>query len=198
MAMATDELALFPLNTVLFPGGELTLRIFEARYLDLVRDCSRSGAGFGVCLILAGEEVGKPALPAPIGCEARIVDFSTSPEGLLVLSVQGARRFRIEHSQVRANGLVVAQVAWFDPPAVQSVRPEHQLLAVLLRQILERAGPPHDVVDEQRFDDADWLGWRLAEWLPLSWAERQSLLQECDPHARLQRLVELIPDQHSN
>ncbi|MEO7251911.1 MAG: LON peptidase substrate-binding domain-containing protein [Arenimonas sp.] len=196
--MDAAELALFPLNTVLFPGGELTLRIFEARYLDLVRDCSRSGNGFGVCLILAGEEVGKPALPATVGCEARIVDFSTSPEGLLVLSVQGARRFRIEHTQVRANGLVVADVSWFDPPAMQSVRAEHQLLAVLLRQILERAGPPHDRIDELHFDDSDWLGWRLAEWLPLSWAERQSLLQESDPHARLQHIVELIPDQHSN
>ena len=196
--MATAELALFPLNTVLFPGGALTLRIFEARYLDLVRDCSRSGAGFGVCLILAGEEVGKPALPAAVGCEARIVDFSTSPDGLLVLSVQGARRFRIEHSHARANGLVVADVAWFEPPAAQTLRAEHQLLAVLLRQILERAGPPHDQVDEHCFDDADWLGWRLAEWLPLPVAERQSLLQESDPHARLQRLVELIPDQQSN
>ena len=196
--MATAELALFPLNTVLFPGGALTLRIFEARYLDLVRDCSRSGVGFGVCLILAGEEVGKPALPAAVGCEARIVDFSTSPDGLLVLSVHGARRFRIEHSHARTNGLVVADVTWFEQPAAQTLRAEHQLLAVLLRQILERAGPPHDQVDERCFDDADWLGWRLAEWLPLSSAERQSLLQESDPHARLQRLVELIPDQQSN
>ncbi len=87
--MAADLLPLFPLSTVLFPGGQLTLRIFEARYLDLVRECSRSGDGFGVCTVLEGSEVGSPALPAAVGCEARITDFSTGPDGLLMLSVQG-------------------------------------------------------------------------------------------------------------
>jgi len=195
--MDAVELPLFPLDTVLFPGGQLSLRVFETRYLDLVRECGRSGRGFGICLILAGEEVGAPALPAAIGCEALISDFSTTPEGLLLLSVQGERRFRVERSRVRDNGLLVAEVTWLDAPAAQAVQPEHQLLSLLLRRIVERAGPPHDQVDKACFDDADWLGWRLAEWLPVSSAERQSLLQESDPQARLQRLVELIPEHQS-
>ena len=191
--MDVEGLALFPLNTVLFPGGQLALRIFEARYLDLVRECSRKGRGFGVNLILEGEEVGTPALPAAVGCEARICDFSTTPEGLLMLSVQGARRFRVSGSRVRDNGLIVAQVQWLEEAAAQTVRPEHQLLSVLLRRIVDRAGPPHVSIDKERFDDADWVGWRLAEWLPLSARQRQSLLQQSDPHQRLQELVELIP-----
>lgn len=191
--MDVDDLALFPLNTVLFPGGQLGLRIFEARYLDLVRECSHKGRGFGVNLILEGEEVGTPALPAAIGCEARISDFSATPEGLLMLSVQGARRFRVCASRVRDNGLIVAQVQWLDDSGAQSLRPEHQLLSLLLRRIVDRAGPPHDQADKSRFDDADWVGWRLAEWLPLSGPQRQSLLQQSDPHQRLQELVELIP-----
>jgi hypothetical protein len=178
----------------LFPGGQLTLRIFEARYLDLVRECSRSGQGFGVCLILEGSEVGRPALPADIGCEARIIDFSTAPDGLLVLSVQGGRRFRVRSTRVRPEGLIIAHVEWCETPAPKPVQPEHQLLALLLRRTVERAGPPFDPVDKSRFDDSDWVGWRLAEWLPLSGPERQALLAEPDPYARLQRLVELIPD----
>ena len=192
--MTANTLPLFPLGTVLFPGGQLTLRIFEARYLDLVRECSRSGQGFGVCLILEGSEVGQPALPAAIGCEARIVDFSTAPDGLLVLSVQGERRFHVRSTRVRHDGLIVADVEWCPAPVPQLVQPEHQLLALLLRRMVERAGPPFDPVDKSRLDDGDWVSWRLAEWLPLSRPDRQVLLVESDPYARLQRLVELIPD----
>ncbi|MFS8064617.1 MAG: LON peptidase substrate-binding domain-containing protein [Luteimonas sp.] len=192
--MDADDLPLFPLNTVLFPGGQLALRIFEARYLDLIRECSHKGVGFGVNLILSGQEVAAPALPAAVGCEARIVDFSSTAEGLLLLSVQGGRRFHVERSRVRDNGLIIAKVSWFDTEPSSAVRPEHQLLTVLLRRIVECAGPPHDQVDEGKFDDAQWLGWRLAEWLPLTAGQRQGLLQESDAHQRLQRLVELIPD----
>ena len=192
--MDIAQLPLFPLKTVLFPGGQLTLRIFETRYLALVRECSLAGHGFGVCLILEGEEVGTPALFTAIGCEARITDFATTADGLLQLSVQGERRFRADTFWVRDDGLVSAQVTWLEQPARQLVRPEHQLLALLLRRMTERAGSPHDQFDSARLDDADWLGWRLGEWLPISAPERQSLLQESDPHVRLQRLLELIPD----
>lgn len=190
--MPIESLPLFPLSTVLFPGGQLNLRIFEARYLDLIRDCSRRGSGFGVCLILSGEEVGAPALSAATGCEARIIDFSTGGDGLLQLSVQGGRRFHVESSQARNNGQVHGEVSWLPVCEPQPLRAEHHLLAVLLRRILERAGSPHDQVDDACFDDADWVGWRLAEWLPVSPQEKQELLEQDDPHERLQRLMDAV------
>jgi Lon protease-like protein len=187
-----ESLPLFPLNTVLFPGGQLSLRIFDARYLDLVRECSRQGSGFGVCLILTGDEVGAPAVPAPVGCEARITDFSTGDDGLLQLSVQGERRFRLQSSMVRGNGQVHGEVLWLPTPEPQPLRAEHYLLGVLLRRILERAGSPHDQADEACFDDADWVGWRLAEWLPVSQQEKQELLEQDDPQQRLQQLMDAV------
>ena len=188
--MNSNCLPLFPLATVLFPGSRLSLRIFEPRYLDLIRDCARNGVGFGVCLILDGSEAGAPAVPAAFGCEAHIVDFSTTDQGLLGIVVQGARRFHVEHSRVRGNGLIVAEVTWLAAPPAQRIRPEFQLLATLLQRILDRAEMPFSNAD---LEDADWVGWRLAEWLPLAVAERQALLQENDPHGRLQRLVEQLP-----
>ena len=110
-----------------------------------------------------------------------------------MLSVQGERRFRVARSRVRDNGSIVARVEWMPPEPAHPVRAEHQLLSVLLRRVRERAGPPHDQVDKQCFDDAGWVGWRLAEWLPLTSRQRQALLQASDPHQRLQDLVELIP-----
>ncbi len=190
--MASEALPLFPLNTVLFPGAQLNLRIFESRYLDLVRECGRKGSGFGVCLILEGSEVGAPAQPAAIGCEARISDFSTGSDGLLHLSVQGERRFRVERSRVRDNGQVHGEVSWLPPPAAQALQTEHQLLAVLLQRILERAGPPHDQADKAQFEDADWVSWRLAEWLPLGGEEKQELLQTDSAFDRLELLLRAV------
>ena len=190
--MASEELPLFPLNTVLFPGAQLNLRIFEARYLDLVRECGRKGSGFGVCLILEGSEVGAPASSAAIGCEARISDFATGSDGLLHLSVLGGRRFRVEHSRVRDNGQIHAEVSWLAVSEPQPVPDELQLLVVLLQRILERAGPPHNQAEKAQFADADWVSWRLAEWLPLPGEEKQELLQTDSVHARLHLLLQAV------
>lgn len=192
------ELPLFPLGTVLLPGGSLALRIFEPRYLDLVRRCGRSGEGFGVCLILEGGEAGAPALPASVGTEAVIVDFAMTEDGLLGITVEGRRRFRVGRAQARHDGLLVGEIDWLDEPAPASVRDEHALLSVLLARILDKAGIEHEGAGKGRLADAGWVGWRLAEWLPLSPRERQQLLQLDDPHARLQSLLERLPDFQSD
>ena len=188
-----EELGLFPLRTVLVPGMALGVRVFEARYLDLVRECGRTGRGFGVCLVLAGGEVGAPATPAAFGTEAMVEDFATGDDGLLALRVRGARRFRVRETRVRDNGLLVGVVEWLAADPVEPLRAEHGLLATLLSGILEQVGGEHAQAPASRFDDAAWVGWRLAELLPIGDADRVSLLQEPDPHRRLDRLVALVP-----
>ena len=188
-----ESLPLFPLHAVLVPGAALGLRIFERRYLDMVSDCGRSGRGFGICLILEGEEAGVPAMPAAFGTEALIEDFDTGADGLLTLQIRGARRFHVSRTRVRDNGLVMADVAWCAADLDDSVRPEHALLSTLLQHLLEQVGGEHSKVSHARFDDAAWVGWRLAEFLPLSESQRLSLLQEEDVHARLDQLLQLIP-----
>ena len=196
MAQTDDQtLPLFPLHTVLVPGAVLDLRIFERRYLDMLRDCGRNGGGFGICLILEGDEAGKPATPAAFGTEALIEDFDTTPDGLLSLRVRGHRRFHALRTRVRDTGLVVAEIEWReDDPASPRLRPEHALLAELLRRMLEQVGRAHVEPAPALFEDAPWVGWRLAELLPLSMPQRQSLLQLDDPHARLQQLLEGIAE----
>jgi hypothetical protein len=189
---AVQSLPLFPLRTVLMPGGALALRIFEIRYLDMVRDCARNGTGFGVCLILEGDEVGAPATPARFGTEARIEDFDRTDGGLLALRVRGMRRFRVTATSVRENGLMLGEVEWRDPDPDDELRPEHALLATVLQRILEQVGGEHADAASARFDDAAWVGWRLAEWLPIDDAARLSLLELDDPHARLDRLLQAI------
>lgn len=187
------DIPLFPLNTVLFPGGVLELRVFERRYLDLVRDCARNGAGFGVCLILHGQEAAEPAVPAAAGTLARIVDFYTSDDGLLCIRADGGARFRIARTRVRDNGLVHGDAHfWPEEPCVP-LPPEHVLLATILERLLERMGGTHARAGRFRYDDASWVGFRLAEALPLENRERQHLLQMTDPLERLRQLMHYLP-----
>jgi Lon protease-like protein len=196
--MATDSpaltsLSIFPLHTVLLPGAALGLRVFEPRYLDLVRECGRNGVGFGVCLILEGEEVGAPATSAAFGTEALIEDFGSDEGGLLTLQVRGARRFHVQQVRVRDNGRQVANVSWCEADPVQHVSPEHGLLTVLLQSLLDRYGGEHALAPSALLDDASWVSWRLAEMLPLENSQRLALLQLDDPHQRLDLLLSLLP-----
>lgn len=187
-----ETLSLFPLQAVLVPGAGMDLQVFEARYLDLVRECGRTGRGFGVCLITHGREVGEPATVAAYGTEARIEDFGQTGTGLLSLRIRGCRRFHVERTRVRDNGLQVADVAWCEDEAPEPVRPEHGLLPVLLEAMVEKLGGEHAQADRRCYDDARWVGWRLAELLPLHASHRQELLQLPSAAARLDRLLELV------
>ena len=191
--MTCADIPLFPLSTVLFPGGTLDLRIFERRYLDLVRDCARDGRGFGVCLILDGTEAGAPAVPAAVGTLARIVDFDTLPDGLLGIRANGGERFRVASTRVRDNGLVHGEAEFWPDEPVVPVPPEYALLATILERLFERIGGDAARVERARYDDASWVGFRLAEQLPLQAAEKQHLLQLTDPIARLARLTHELP-----
>jgi uncharacterized protein len=191
--VALVDIPLFPLSAVLFPGGPLSLRIFERRYLDLVRDCSRTSSGFGVCLILDGCETGDPAVPAAVGTLARITDFCTLPEGLLGISASGGERFQVATTRVRDNGLVHGEVRfWPDEPQVR-VPPEHALLATILERLLQQVGGAFARADRACLDDASWVGFRLAELLPLAQPEKQQLLQLTDPVQRLGQLAHWLP-----
>lgn len=189
----TEPLSLFPLHTVLVPGASLGLRVFEARYLDLVRECGRAGVGFGVCLILDGVEVGAPATSAACGTEALIEDFGSDDVGVLTLQVRGARRFRVQQLRVRDNGRQVADIRWCAADVMQPLRPEHGLLAILLQSVIDHFGGEHAKAPSTMIDDANWVAWRLAELLPLEDPQRLQLLQIDDPHARLDQLLTLLP-----
>lgn len=190
--MAQESLPLFPLHKVLLPGAAMDLRIFERRYLDLVRDCGRSGGGFGVCLILEGSEAGAPATPAAYGVEALIENFDMGEDGLLSLRVRGHRRFHVTRTRIRDNGLVMADVEWLYSDEDLEILPEHALLGTLLQTMMEKVGTDVSKLPARVFEHAGWVGWRLAQVLPITPEQRVSLLQEDDVNARLQRLLEWI------
>jgi Lon protease-like protein len=193
MSEERGTLPLFPLQAVLLPGAAIKLRVFERRYLDMVRECGRSGSGFGVCLILEGAETGAPAVPAAYGTEARIVDFDLGADGVLMLSLRGERRFHVLRSRVRDNGLVVGDVHWREPDSDDELQPQHALLSTVLDSILDQAASVYPVTGPRLLDQAAWVGWRLAELLPLQERQRLALLQEDDPHERLEQLLGWIP-----
>lgn len=187
------EIPLFPLASVLFPGGQLQLRIFEPRYLDLVRECTRHDTGFGVCLILEGHEAGTPAIPAAIGTIARISDFHRGEDGLLGIVAEGGSRFRVARSRVRADGLLRGDVELWPAEPELLVPVEFALLQSILERLIETMAPHWRHAPRSAYDDASWLGLRLAELLPLDAHEQQHMLELNDPILRLEELRDILP-----
>ena len=189
--VGSSELPLFPLNTVLFPGGPLPLRIFEPRYVDMVRDCMRDSVAFGVVLIRSGKEVGAVTSAADVGTSARIIDFNSLPDGLLGITCIGEQKFRVESRRVQADGLNIGTVTWLPAEREEALRPEHEHLGKLLRGVLPQLGDLYQALPAH-FDEAKWVGSRLAEILPISLSDRQACLELDDPFARIERLAPLI------
>ncbi|HMK84608.1 MAG TPA: LON peptidase substrate-binding domain-containing protein [Steroidobacteraceae bacterium] len=188
-----SETALFPLSLVLFPDGPLPLRIFEARYYDMVRRCMREGRGFGVVLIREGREVGTQATDFhDVGTMAEITDFHQLSDGLLGLSCVGRQRFRVETRSRQADGLNLAQVRLIDAEPSLAVPPRHAPLADLLRRVLPQLGEVYEGI-AMRLDDAAWVGHRLAEILPIPLEDKQAYLEIDDPVERLDRLASIAP-----
>jgi uncharacterized protein len=185
---AAAGVPLFPLSTVLFPGGPLRLRIFEPRYLDMVRQCLKESRAFGVVLILEGEEAGEVASVAGSGTSARVVDFDTLPDGLLGIDCVGEQRFRVLRRWQQGDGLNVAEVDYLpdDPPCALPAELAH--LGELLREVLPQLGERYAHV-VAHYEDAGWVGNRWAEVLPLTVAEKQQLLELDDPLARLAQVA---------
>jgi uncharacterized protein len=184
-----NSIALFPLNIVLFPDGPLPLRIFETRYVDMVRRCMRESQEFGVVLIREGAEVG-PAETFDVGTMAKIVDFHQLSDGLLGLSCVGRQRFRIRSRSRQTDGLNLAEVDCLSAEAAVPVPARHTRLAQLLENVLPQLGGVYKDI-EMHLDDAAWVGHRLAEILPIPLADKQSCLELDDPIQRLDVLEPL-------
>ena len=177
------ELPLFPLNTVLFPGGPLPLRIFEPRYLDMVSRCMREQTGFAVVLLGEGEEVATATSFAATGTEARIVDFDRLEGNVLGISCIGRERVRIVEAWREADGLNRGRVLDIAADPVVPVPLDQAWLSEVVLQVMPEAGDTY--LHVERREDAAWVANRLAELLPLSLADRQTLLELADPLERL-------------
>lgn len=184
--MGKVELPLFPLGTVLFPGGPLSLRIFEPRYLDMISHCLKHGHGFGVVLINSGSEVGFAEF-ASVGTSAEVVDWYQRRDGLLGIEAEGRRRFRVLSSRREAGGLYVGEVEFLPPERDVTPPDDHADLRGLLEALLEDLGAQYARITKA-YDDPVWLSYRLAELLPLPAATKQAMLELEDGSRRLELL----------
>lgn len=187
------EIPIFPLRTVLFPGGQLPLRIFEQRYLDMVKHCSRTNSGFGVCFLVDTEKDPPGFRSARIGTLARIVDWYTMEDGLLGLTTEGTARFILGKERHNEAGLMMAEVTWLPEPPPTQVPVSHDVLCQVLARFMEKAADHYPDYSPESLEDASWVGYRLSELLPLGGLEKQHLLELDDPVDRLQKLLELMP-----
>lgn len=211
------HVALFPLTTVLFPQGVLPLRVFEARYMDMVRDCMRDERPFGVCLITDAQpsEVRPPTQTAEVGTLARITAWEMKQLGLLQIRTVGTERFRLLDSDLQPNGLLVGEVETIGPDDDAPVPDEYMPCVDLLNRIIDdlsaqlaekrRTGESDEddavlarLPFEQPFqmDSCAWVSNRLCEVLPVPLKAKQKLMELTDAATRLQ-IVHTYLKQHS-
>jgi len=184
------KVPLFPLRTVLYPGGPLPLRIFEPRYLDMVSDCLKRDAPFGVLLIRNGSETG-PATTYEVGTLARITDWYQGSDGLLGVTAIGEQRFRLLSARRQPDGLNIGEIEVLEPEDHRSLPEEYEPLAQILAGVLDDLGRLYESLERQ-YDDAGWVGYRFAEILPISPEQKQSCLEVNDALQRLHLVREVL------
>jgi len=188
--MEDSEYALFPLSTVVFPGGIMPMRIFEPRYLDMVSQCMRAGRGFGIC---AAQLAGKSGFSAPhsIGTLVEITDFDRLSDGQLGITVEGRRRFEVATTRHADNGLWSGEVVFIDEDRDGPCPLEFAALKQIAAALIKHTGLPY----EQRkidYNSASWLSARLTELLPFDAETKHELLATSDPQERLRRIRPMV------
>ena len=189
-----ETVPIFPLQTVLFPGAALPLKIFEVRYVDMAKACLKDGSLFGIALIREGQEVGTPAVPEAVGCLARIADCDVEELGVLKVRAEGMDRFRLISSEVNRQGLIIGEIERIDTEAETHAAPGLAECAEFLRKAIAGIGAER-FVEPFRFEDATWVGFRLAEILPLRIDVKQKLLELTDATMRLAVLHKFLQTQ---
>ncbi len=181
---------LFPLNTVLFPGGPLPLRIFEPRYVDMISERMKAEAPFGVLLIRDGHEVG-PSTTFETGTLARITDWYQGSDGLLGVTAIGEQRFRLLSSERQPDGLNVGEIEVLEAEPKTGLPPEYSYLPEILGAVLDDLGKLYENLPRD-MADATWLSYRFVEILPIDLEQKQQCLESGDTQARLSLVAELI------
>lgn len=184
------KVPLFPLRTVLYPGGPLPLRIFEPRYLDMISRCMKEDSLFGVLLIERGQETG-PATTYKVGTLARIIDWYQGSDGLLGVTAVGEERFRLLDSVRQTDGLNIGHIEPLGPEAVLELPEEFKPLATILAGVLDDLGKLYETLDK-KYDDAGWVAFRYAEILPITPEKKQECLETIDPVHRLRMMQEVL------
>ncbi len=200
----TNDIPLFPLNIVLFPGGRFDLQIFERRYIDLVSHCMRTGTGFGICLLKSGDETNGNNLNQTVyntGTYAKIVDWDQLESGLLGITVEGAVKFVAQEFWKEEDDVLHASVEFSDIESTEAdvipLGDEYTALSELLRNLED-----HPLVAGRNlsidYSDLRQLGWRLSELIPLGIDVRQELLELNDPVERLSKIEKLVSEMANN
>ncbi len=187
---ATTDYPLFPLSQPLFPQQVIPLKIFEQRYLDLISRCLKEGSTFGVVQIREGREVGNVPLIFQVGVEARIVDWSQMPNGLLGIQIRGERKFSVTGTRIGERNLTLAEVEWLPDEPELPIPPHFDGLVELQKQLTQH--PVVQAMNLPQLTDSRTLGWQLSMLLPMSMPERVNLLSLSDPLLRLEKLAVIV------
>ena len=184
---------LFPLHTIILPGGQLPLRIFEPRYSDMLSQCLQEDSGFVVCQIQEGREAGGTAVPFMQGTLVRIADWDQGNDNTLHVLAVGQQKVSIQHTEAQADNLLLGEIAYLPHEQSMPLKERHRTLSALLERVFTQMKWNATIAPPQ-FDDALWVSSRLLEVLPMTKQQRQTLFECENPLDRLDGLQRYIQE----
>ena len=187
------QLPLFPLNLVIFPAGILPLRIFEPRYLQMVRDCAKNQQEFVVCSLGENQTLKQAAESSWVGTACEIIDFETMPDGLLGITARGTRRVMISEPTQDANELILVTTETIPEEPDESLPDSFLEWSKIIPLITQKMGGAY-ANQEHKLASAQWVGARMAEYLPFELAHKQRILEIDYPLIRLNYLQDILQE----
>ncbi|RCU45118.1 MULTISPECIES: LON peptidase substrate-binding domain-containing protein [Corallincola] len=191
MTVVKDTLPLFPLSAHVLPGGKMQLRIFESRYIRLVKEACQSDVGFGVCM-LKKRSANSLVNMLPIGTRVQVVDFEQTADGLLGITVEGVERFRLERVFMEDDGLKRGEVTCLPNWRPCELPNASQHLFDGLCELYRRYDHLAELYPQPMANDASWICQRWLELLPLSAEDKLLLVEQSDCQSALKFLTDTV------
>lgn len=190
--MTVFSLPLFPLSAHILPGGRMSLRIFEPRYVRMVKEACSNGTGIGICMFNSQGNKDTNEHIHPVGTYVTVEDFDLLDDGLLGITVQGHRCFSITSVEVEADDLRVGQCEWLDNWSASENALNIDPMDRRLKEIFEKYPEVQTLYKKPEFENPIWVIYRWLELIPVNAEQKQHFLQQKDCSIALKYLAQLV------
>lgn len=192
LTSSTFSLPLFPLSAHILPGGVMSLRIFEPRYVRMVKEACANESGFAICMLNAQGDKGKNQHIYPVGTYATVEDFDLLEDGLLGITVKGHRCIRIDSIRTEEDGLRIGQCSWQDNWKMSEKSESIAPMDARLKEIFQKYPEVNTLYPSPEFDNPIWVIYRWLELLPVNAEQKQAFLEQKDCTTALAFLSQIV------
>ena len=184
-----NKIPIFPLKSIILPGGQFPLRIFERRYLDMIRDSLKTNSGFVIAL--TKKDADYISSVHDYACYVNIVDWSQLDGGLLGITVEGKSLVTLSNCKLDETNLLRGDAQQIKSSIDHLIPQKYQILSKFYRKIYPEI-KAYIFHNKPKYNDANWIGFRLIECLPIEISDKADLISTNEPLDRLEKILHIV------